>query len=193
MFCANGEEQFHGSLQAAEHPLNAGLGLVATAESKTLVSSPGDGCRSMLKITYQSWLLWRAWGLRFAAEPGGGNSDHRGLCAAAGGCQKTRSMAPHWLWNLSLQLLRLVIVFNAPAELPLFPKLAMCCHPAERKIQLVESLSAFKSEAMDLALGVALCQGLCLLKWDLDVVRRLRFLDDSTRGWNGVAGAGVIW
>lgn len=41
MFCAHGEEQFHGSHHAAEDPLNAGLGLVARAESKTLVSSQG--------------------------------------------------------------------------------------------------------------------------------------------------------
>lgn len=40
----HGDEYFHGQPQATEKPLNAGFGLVTTAESKTMVPSPGHRC-----------------------------------------------------------------------------------------------------------------------------------------------------
>ena len=57
---------FRGWPQAADDPLNADLGLVATAESKAMVSSAGDLLIQAQDIS-QRRVLFRDWGRPFAA------------------------------------------------------------------------------------------------------------------------------
>lgn len=192
MFCANGEEQFHGSPRATEEPLNAGPGLVARAESKTLVSSPGDGCHSCLGSLIRADFCWGREACALLQNLVVGTLTIEGSVRQPVAVRKLgrwpqtgcriRAFNSYDLWS-----------FSTPPRSSLYSLSHLCAVTQQKGKSSLWNLcllSSLKPRTWPWGGSVS---GALSLTMGLGCGETSEVSSRLPRGWYGVAGAGVIW